>query len=829
MRNFWVIFSREMKAYFSSLIAYIFVIVFVVLTCGLYMASFFLAERAEMRAFFSLLPIVLMVFVPAITMRLWAEDKKMGTIELLLTFPMKSWQILLGKFVASFAFLAIALAGTVTLPIIVSVLGRPDPGPIIGGYVGSLLLGGFFLSLGLFVSGLCKDQIVAFILSVVACFFFFFVGTDFFTTVIGGWFSGAATFLHDYVGLTRHFDGIQRGIIDVRALLYFVSMTVLFLALNAIYVEGRLRPKAKAMFAGATVLLSVAAVMVNVVAAGFRPGRFDLTDAKIYTVSKAAKDILKGLKDNVRVSYYVSPKDKMPPTYKTLQQDVTDKLEEFRIASNERLHYSVYVYDPTDDPETAQKLEKKGVGPFQTTIVARDELSHKLIYSAIMISYAEKKDEILPRVTPGNFTNLEYDLISKVFRLTLPEEPSVAVYAPVEEISPEMMQMFMRAGRPAPPPRDNFSDLEQALRGEEFNVSRPKLAKGDSIPEKANCVLAINPKELSERQRYEINRALVEGKNVLLAVQNYVFDYRPVGRQGMSATPQEVKPQINELIETIGVTVDDQLLMDRTSTTLSVPGQQTIGGFFTVQVSTPVKIPTHIVAIDQNMNHDVSITNRLDSVLYLWGTRLNIDEDKLKEARLTHTVLMTSSPKSWTVPFHPGSLTPEDIAPPADRYEGKQPLMVMISGQFPDAFKGKKRPEWPPPKPRFPGQPPLPSEEEDEPEKPLQPKPAKLIVVGCSQMFTNSFIRSGGNALLTSNIVDALALGEKLINIRSKSFTDRSIRKTTDTQKVLYRFLTMGLVPLFFIGLGITRYILTKKGKERYLRSLARRPAPVEG
>ncbi|NQT83223.1 Gldg family protein, partial [bacterium] len=429
---------------------------------------------------------------------------------------------------------------------------------------------------------------------------------------------------------------------------------------------------------------------------------------------------------------------------------------------------------------------------------------------------------IIPLVRPANFNNLEYELISRIFRLPLPEKPSVALYAPVKQLSPELMQMFMRSGRPIPQPRDNFSFLEEGLRGEDFDVSRIKLVLADTIPEKADCVLIINPKELNERQRYEINRALVEGKNVLLAVQNYTFDYSPVGRE-MFAIPQEVKPQINELLEHVGLTVDEQFLMDRSRVMLSVPSEQTIGGgFIRMQVSTPVEYPTQILAIDENMNHNVSITNRLDSVLYLWGTVVNVDEDKIKEAGLKHTVLMTSTKRSWTAPFHSTRLTREDVTPPAGKYVGKQPLMVMLSGQFPDAFKGKERPEWPPPKPRYPGEMPPPApEEEDEPEKPLKPNPGKLIVIGCSQMFTNNFIRSGGNALLASNTVDALALGEELINIRSKSFTDRSIGKTSPGQKLLYRFLSMGLVPLIFIALGIIRYIVIKKGKERYLKSLA--------
>lgn len=945
MRNFWVIFLREMKAYFSSPIAYIFVIVFVALTCGLYMASFFLAERADMRPFFGLLPVVLLVFVPAISMRLWAEDKKMGTIELLLTFPMKSWQILLGKFLASFLFLTVALAGTATVPIIIRLLGRPDWGPIIGGYLGSLLLGAFFLSVGVFISGLCKDQIVAFILAAIACFFFFFIGTDFFTAIIGGWLGGIATFMGNYLGLTRHFEAIQRGVIDIRALVYFVTMTILFLALNAIYLEGRLRPYAKLIFAGVVVLLTVAAVMVNVVVAALGPSaahlatgalmlakafvllallvafdaviwkpalsqrrkrlvatshclfsvaavvmldlvrnptatvivlvavvlacapldlylmvpairtfwrsplrrklpvllaraaivvalflavgvavpslraaRVDLTEGGIFTVSQSAKKVLKGLKDAVQVKYYVSSVRKLPAPMKTLQQDVTDKLEEFRIASNNMLQYKAY--DPSEEPALIEKIGKKGIQPFVAQTIARDEFSSKVIYSAIMISYAEKEDEIIPQVTPDNFNNLEYELISKIYRLTLPEKPSVALYAPVEEPDPRMTQMYMRMGQPPPPARDNFRFLEGALRGEGFDVSRVKLAKGDSISEKAKCVLIINPKELDERQRYEINRAVVEGKNVLLAVQNYVFDYRPSGAEGIVVMPEEVKPQVNDLIKEYGVTVDEQFLMDRSLARLSIPSRRTIGGFISIEGRTPVDIPIQILVTDQNMNHEVSITDRLDSVLYLWGTRLNISEDRIREAGLKHTVLMTSSEKSWVTPFHPTPLTREDIVPLAEKYDGKQPLMVMLSGQFPDAFKGKNRPEWPEPKPEETPPRPRPDEEE-EPEKPLNPSAGKLIVLGCAETFTDNFIQSGGNGLLASNVVDALALGEELINIRSKQFTDRSIKKTTAGKKLFYRFLTMGLVPVVFIGIGLTRYVVVRKGKERYLRSLA--------
>lgn len=239
MSNAWVIFKREFKGYFDSTIAYIFVTVFLAVTNGLYMFSFFTFGRAEMRSFFSTLPMFLVVFIPAITMRLWAEDKKLGTLELLLTMPMRTHEVVVGKFLAAFAFYAVALAGTLTIPVMLAILGEPDFGPIIGGYIGALLLGGFFLALGLFISGLCKDQIVAFILSLVACFALFMVGTTFIATFLDGSISGLGSFLREYVGVTVHFEGAERGVIDVKNIVYFLSMAVLFLMLNTYSLEGR--------------------------------------------------------------------------------------------------------------------------------------------------------------------------------------------------------------------------------------------------------------------------------------------------------------------------------------------------------------------------------------------------------------------------------------------------------------------------------------------------------------------------------------------------------------------------------------------------------------
>ncbi len=239
MRNIWIIFKREFSSYFNSTIAYIFIVVFLLLNCGLFMNFFFIGGQIEMRSFFGTLPLFLIFFIPAITMRLWAEEKKLGTIEMLMTLPMKNSQIVLGKFLASYLFFLIALSGTLTIPIMLMILGKPDLGAIVCGYIGSALLGAFYLSVGMFISGLCKDQIVAFILSMLFCFFFFIVGVEAVSMTIEGWIGGLGHFLQKYIGLMKHFEGIERGVLDIRNIVYFFLMSTLFLVLNTYSLEGR--------------------------------------------------------------------------------------------------------------------------------------------------------------------------------------------------------------------------------------------------------------------------------------------------------------------------------------------------------------------------------------------------------------------------------------------------------------------------------------------------------------------------------------------------------------------------------------------------------------
>ncbi len=239
MRNAGVVFKREMAAYFNSPIAYIFIIVFLALNAGLFMTSFFLQGQADMRGLFANLPLFLIFFIPAVTMRLWAEDRRSGTFELLMTLPMRASEVMVGKYFAALAFYMIALAGTLPIPIMLALLGNPDGGAVWGGYIGATLLGGLYLGVGIFVSGLVRDQITAFILGMISCFFLFFVGLVPVAMTIDGWINGLGTFLQTAFGLIPHYESLQRGVISLGDLVYFLAFTAALLAMNAHWLEGR--------------------------------------------------------------------------------------------------------------------------------------------------------------------------------------------------------------------------------------------------------------------------------------------------------------------------------------------------------------------------------------------------------------------------------------------------------------------------------------------------------------------------------------------------------------------------------------------------------------
>jgi ABC-2 type transport system permease protein len=233
--------KREWKAYFTSPVAYVFIVIFLVLS-GFFtfsMSRFFEARQADLRDFFFWHPWLYLILVPAVAMRLWSEERRSGTMELLLTLPVTTTQALLGKFVAAWAFLTLALALTFPMVVTVCYLGDPDPGEIVTGYLGSVLLAGAYLSVGMLTSAMTRNQVISFILAVVIGLFLILAGyppvTDLLTQV-------APTWLIDTIAafsFMSHFEQLQRGLVDIRDVAYFASVIAFMLFATHVVLENR--------------------------------------------------------------------------------------------------------------------------------------------------------------------------------------------------------------------------------------------------------------------------------------------------------------------------------------------------------------------------------------------------------------------------------------------------------------------------------------------------------------------------------------------------------------------------------------------------------------
>ncbi|MBO4404115.1 MAG: ABC transporter permease subunit [Treponema sp.] len=230
-----VIARRELGAYFSSPMAYIVGGLFLLASGFLFFSAFFLQKRAELREFFELLPILYTFFIPALSMRIFSEEKKSGTLETLVTLPVTADSIIIGKYAALVISSVVMIAPTVFYVITCFIFGNPNPGPIIGGYAGAVLLSAAFCAIGLFASSVTKNQIIAFFVSLAICAVLSII--NIFVIFV----PGSLVQLMLFLSATSHFNSISRGIIDSRDVIYFVSITALFLALTVRTVKNSKR------------------------------------------------------------------------------------------------------------------------------------------------------------------------------------------------------------------------------------------------------------------------------------------------------------------------------------------------------------------------------------------------------------------------------------------------------------------------------------------------------------------------------------------------------------------------------------------------------------
>ncbi len=380
---------KELALFFSSPIGYLFLAVFLGVTLFVFfwVEQFFARNIADVRPMFEWLPVLLIFLAAALTMRSWSDERRVGTIEFLSTVPVQDWQLVTGKFFACLALLVIALAMTIPIPISVALLGNLDWGPVFAGYVASILLGAAYLSIGVFVSARSENQIVALILSVLACCVFYAIGSSFITELVN---NETADVLRG-MGSGSRFESITRGVVDFRDLYFYVSVTLSFLALN-VYALRRMgwsdsgnadkHRNATLLFALLVLNLLIANVWLNYV----KVLRWDVTEGDQYSISDVTKNQLTQLTEPMLIRGYFSAKTH--PLLAPLVPQLRDLLAEYELSGGNVVR--VEIIDPTENPELEDEANSKyGIRPVPFQVRDRHEASLVNSYFNVLVMYGD--------------------------------------------------------------------------------------------------------------------------------------------------------------------------------------------------------------------------------------------------------------------------------------------------------------------------------------------------------------------------------------------------------------------------------------------------------
>ncbi len=241
LNNIWAIFKRELSSYFGSPVAYVFIVIFLLLMgfFTFYISHFFEAGQADLAGFFQWHPWIFLFLIPAVAMKLWSEERRLGTIELILTFPVTIAEAIIGKFLAAWIFIGISLLLTFPMVLTTFYLGNPDMGAILCEYLGSFLMAGAYLSVGIMTSSLTKSQVISFILAVVLCLFFVLSGFPPVTDMLSGWAPLWLVSLVSNLSFLSHFGSMEKGVLDLRDLIYYFSVIFFMLFANGVVLESR--------------------------------------------------------------------------------------------------------------------------------------------------------------------------------------------------------------------------------------------------------------------------------------------------------------------------------------------------------------------------------------------------------------------------------------------------------------------------------------------------------------------------------------------------------------------------------------------------------------
>ncbi len=811
----WTITKKELRGYFNSAIGVIFLAAFLGVTFYTFFwrEKFFARGLADLRPLFEWMPKLLIILVSALAMRLWADERRAGTLEILLTLPVPRWKLVVGKFVAGLVLIAVGLGLTLGLPITIAKMGNLDMGPVFGGYLAALLLSGAYLAIGMCVSAATDNQIVAFVGTALVCALAYAIGDS-----QGG--------VLRYISTGVRFESVARGVLDLRDLAYYGGIIVTGIAVNVLLLARQTWGHGEATRPRRTrALIGLGLVVANAIAlsiwlAPIGRARIDLTQGGSYSLSPATETILAGLDERLLIRGYFS--ERTHPKLAPLVPQIRDMLDEYRVAGGTKVR--VEIIDPTESDDAKREAKERfAIDPTPLRFATKDEKSVVNAYFAIAVEYGSEHQVIgldqLIQVRSTDIGDLDITLKNLEYQLTKTIKKTVAEFSSVDAlfastpgklqltgyITPKTLpenwkdgpaklhkvvdelvkqsggklnystvepagdaqirELFQKYGlrpyadplanqvyyfhlvlqigdrivrimppqnlgeaelkntlteglkRGAPgftrvvgiwapqappampmmegmppqqmPPPQSFNGLKQARAG---NYEVRDVPLSSPVPDDVDVLLLAGPANLDAAAVEQVDQFVMRGGALIVLAGRYRF---APGPRGFSV--EKVTTGLEAALQKWGVTVVDEMVMDKKSDSLPMPQQRDLGNGMIVQELAQIAYPLFVKMDGDQLAATSLITGGLAGSVLHWASPVKADTKVGDDAHRVEN-LLRSSGDSWLTSStevqpdlrqYPGTGFPVPKDLPADK-RGSQVMAVAITGGFTSSVASAK-------------------------------------------------------------------------------------------------------------------------------------------
>ena len=745
------VIKKDLRGYFDQPTGYILLVVFTTLLAGLGFRQLFIAPEASLRPIISLwLPMLLMLFVPAATMRLVSEEQRDGTLETLLTQPIRTWNVIAAKFLSGFIFVSVGILATLAIPLGLQTAGDMDIGAVVAQYFGTFLMTASYVAIGLFASSLTRNQMVALIIGLSIIGALTLAGLPIVTLALP---SRVAVLIQDLSPLT-HYGSISRGVLDLRDLLYFIALIMTFLSATYLMIRGK--TVSHRSFRYRNLQFGVAALVLISLLVGWFGGylgvrRLDLTEQRLYTLDPATRDIIRNLDDIVTIKLFTSQD---PPVQISLvTRDVTDFVDDLSAASNGRIKVQKIQADTSE--EASEEAERSFVRPVQFNIESQGELQIKLGYLGMGMTYSNEQ-EVIGFI--DSLDGLEQRVAANIHRMTLKDQKLIGMlYGHGEKRRDAELQSWR-------------NQLERQYFVEEFDyVAQGALAATD----RGFDVLVIpgSQKEIFPDLFNEIDQYLSEGGKVLILMDPVLVD-----QQRMRGAANN--PGMADWLRDYGIDVGTDLVMDFQAHE-TLPFQTSYGA-----VSLPYPYWVQVPASEGAR----AINGGSAGAVFPWASSIDITNGFSEDVQDAEVIPLLTTFETAGV-----DLDFDDVSPRSTRIDELSRSAELRERHLAVAVTGRRCP-------------PYRAVCEIDPENVF-----RMIVATDSDFISEGMVqRYSDHQFLGLNWIDWLAQDDALTGIRGKGERFRPLVFTSDLHENLVQYGNIIGVPALIVLIGLIRYFIRR-------------------